>query len=290
MDGDLLRSIYHGLRDLGMMHTQGCTYSDGLIIIVEMVRQSLHLSAREALTHPRLPLWIRRLGLPGVSQFNRRIKTPGVQQGLSRFNQSVRAKLARGGEKICDGKPLIVGGFSKDPDARTGHAPGGWAKGYKLHVIADDGGAVETWRVTPLNTGEAGVAREMIDAIDLRGTLLRGDGNYDSVALYEKVCDAGGRLLAPRRKPGRGLGHHRQHPHRLEAIATLESDAAGLAGHKRRRNRVEQIFGRLTTLSFGLWALPPHVRRLDRVQRWANAKIALYHAYLALKQQSQAGA
>ncbi|MCE9589148.1 MAG: hypothetical protein K8S99_01340 [Planctomycetes bacterium] len=102
-----------------MMHTHGCTYSDGLVIIVELIRQSLHLSTLEALPHPLVPLWIRRLGLPSVSQFNRRVKTPGVQQGLSRFNQSVRAKLAHGGEKICDGKPLIVGGFSTDPDART---------------------------------------------------------------------------------------------------------------------------------------------------------------------------
>jgi hypothetical protein len=44
------------------------------------------------------------------------------------------------------------------------------------------------------------------------------------------------------------------------AIAQLESDDAGRAHHESHRIGVAQIVGRLTTVHFGLWGVPAHVR------------------------------
>ena len=116
------------------------------------------------------------------------------------------------------------------------------------------------------------------------GVTLRGDANYDAHALYAAVADRGGRLVTPRRKPGTGLGHHRQHPDRLRAIVELEQVAGGGQAHRRHRCRIEQCFGHLTNLPFGLSPLPNWVRRLKRVKRWVTVKITLYHLYLSLRQ------
>jgi hypothetical protein len=99
------------------------------------------------------------------------------------------------------------------------------------------------------------------------------------------VAARGGRLIAPRKKPGTGLGHQPHHPDRLRAIEELEhrGDEATRA-HKRHRIRVEQALGHLTNLPCGLAPLPNCVRRKCRVARWVLAKITLYHLALILRQ------
>src|SRR5204863_7312989 len=123
--------------------------------------------------------------------------------------------------------------------------------------------------------------RARLGKTDLNGSILRGDANYDSNRLYRATARRGGRLIAPRKKPHTGLGHRRHHPHRLLAVAELETGVEHLRRHQRHRNRVEQSFAHLTNLSFGLWALPNFVRRMRRVTLWTKAKIALYHFHLA---------
>ena len=114
---------------------------------------------------------------------------------------------------------------------------------------------------------------------------MRGDSNYDSNALYARFAARGGRLIAARKKPGTGLGHHRHHPHRLLAIEQLEGSGASLKEHRRHRIRVEQALAHVTNLPFGLSPLPNHVRRLHRVRLWVLSKITLYHLYLMLRQE-----
>lgn len=281
MDDELLRRVYHYLFCDGICpHTRRCRFSDALIVLIELFRVMGNLSAMQCLRRSGWPVWSRRLKFPSYSQFVRRAKSAAVQEQIIELSERCRARLSSGNEKVCDGKPLLVGGFSKDPDARTGKAPGGWGRGYKLHALVDAGGAVDSWEVTALSANEGRTAMTLVGQRDLRGTLLRADGNYDCVELYAAVARAGGRMLAPRRKPGTGLGCHPQHPHRLQAIQELEGTATGLKAHDKHRNRVEQIFGRMTMVPFGLWGLPPSVRRLPRVRRWVNAKVALYHLYL----------
>lgn len=288
MDDQLLSAVYHALFD-DPAPTWRCVYGDNLIALIEFFRVGRQLSARQALRRPHWPLWLRRLKFPSYSQFNRRVKTDSVQQLITRLGQRFRRSIPAAHTKIIDGKPLLVGGFSKDPDAKRGKAPGGWARGYKIHALLDAAsGALDAFTVTALNAGESTTARDLLDPLRLDGQTLLTDGNYDAGPLYECVAQRGGRLVAPRRKPGTGLGHHPQHPDRLRAITQLEGGAGnrtvtqGRRQHDRQRLRIEQAFGRMTTVSFGLWALPPSVRRLPRVQRWVNAKIALFHLYLTL--------
>src|SRR5262249_27989114 len=156
-----------------------------------------------------------------------------------------------------------------------GHVPGGFARGYKLHVLVDSLGRIERFAVTGLARGEATVMRQLLREYPLGGLRIRADANYDSNPLYEQIARNGGRLIAPRRKPGRGLGHQPQHPDRLRAIAELERSPEAAREHRRRRSSVERHLGHLSNLPEGLWALPGFVRHQPRVNRWIVSKIVL---------------
>lgn len=286
MDGELLRWLYHRLlHDPTLTCGRRRTFGDGLVAFIYFFAVLSGRSPRQASQRRNWPIWccaILPKKLISYSQLNRRLKTLSLQQLISQLEHELRLGLPCSCEKAVDGKPLIVGGFSHDPDASWGKVPDGWAKGYKLHVVIDGGcGAIEAWELTPLNSAEAVVLRQkLLGRLDLSGCVLRGDANYDSNPTYHDVAELRGRHIAPRRKPGRGLGQHLQHPHRLQAIEELEQTAGGKANHKRRRNRVEQVLAHLCNLPFGLSALPGFVRRLSRVRLWVAAKITLYHLHL----------
>ena len=284
MDGELLGALYHRLfHDPSFARTPNCTFVDAPILFIYFFAVLNNQSTHWAIDKQHWPLWCRRLKFPSYSQLRRRLNNASTQQHIDRLNAEFRDRLPRSGDKIADGKPLVVGGYSKDPDAKPGKIPDGWGKGYKLHAVADSLGAIDDFEITALDAGEATVMRRLVERMNLSGCILRADANYDSNPLYRAVHDLGGRLIAPRRKPGTGLGHHPQHPDRLMAIAELEGDRQCLQQHKRYRVRVEQRFAHLTNLSFGLWALPNSVRRLHRVRLWIKAKIMLYHLHLALQ-------
>lgn len=296
MDDQLLNVLYHRLYAPGKVpRPANCRYSDALVVLIYFLGVVRERSPRWARQPRNWPLWMRRLKPPSYSQLMRRLATPSVQDLIADVNAEARDRLPRAGEKVCDGKPLVVGGYSRDPDAAAGRLPGGgWGRGHKLHVIVDAaGGAVDAFELTALDAGEATVARRLVARAgpDLAGVLLRGDANYDSNPLYAAVAARGGRLVAPRKKPGTGLGHQPHHPHRLRAIDELERRGTGSArAHKRHRIRVEQVLGHLTNLPFGLSPLPNFVRRRRRVARWVLAKIALYHLALILRQHQQLAA
>jgi hypothetical protein len=292
MDGELLRWLYHRLLDdPNLARTPNCTYGDGLVALVYFFGALNGRSVLWASNQENWPLWCRRLKLPSCSQLNKRLKTLSILSLINQINIQLRERLGHGLEKVVDGKPLVVGGYSHDPDARLGKVPDGWARGYKLHVVIDiASGAIDGFAVTALDAGESTVLKQMIPTLQLCGVTLRGDANYDSNSTYQMVSQAGGRLIAPRRKPGTALGHQPHHPHRLNAIAELEGSPSISAAHKRSRNRVEQVLGHLTNLPFGLAPLPNFVRRLSRVSLWVTAKIILYHLHHVLIRSQAAAA
>ncbi len=55
---------------------------------------------------------------------------------------------------IIDGKPMPVGGYTNDRDARNGRACGCFARGYKLYLIVDENSGIHAWRVDSMNTAE----------------------------------------------------------------------------------------------------------------------------------------
>ena len=297
MDGELLRALYHRLfRDPALARTPGCTYADAGVLFVHFLAVLGNRSHRQAHDKGTWPLWCRHVAVPSYPQVMKRLRSASARRALDGLGGEFRSRLGGGGEKACDGKPLVVGGYSKDADAARGKVPGGWARGYKLHVLVDAAsGAVDAFAVTGLAAGEPTAMRDLIlPGVDLAGAVVRGDANYDSNPLYAAVAAAGGRLVAPRARPGAGLGHGRggHHPDRLAAVAELEGDGGPgrLRAHRRARNRVEQRLAHLTNLPFGLWALPNFVRRLGRVRRWVATKITLYHLHLALARSNAAAA
>ncbi len=288
MDDQLLLLLYHRLFDPGKFRpAYGCVYSDAIIVLVHFVSVIRDRSMRWAHSKRNWPLWMRRLECPGYSQLMRRLKTQPVKLLIAELNLEFRRELPDGAEKFCDGKPLTVGGFSKDPDARFGKLPGnGWGKGYKVHLLVDACGAVDLFTVTALDAGEPTVMLKLIQWTPFqKDQIVRADSNYDSNPLYAGFAKRGARLIASRKKPGTGLGHHPQHPYRLLAIEQLEKNEASLKAHQRHRIRVEQALAHVTNLPFGLSPLPNHVRRLHRVRLWVLSKITLYHLYLKLRQQ-----
>jgi hypothetical protein len=285
MDGQLLRKLYHELfHNRKRMIARRCTYSDAIILWIHFIAVTHDRSHYWAHDKRNWPLWSRGLARPSYSQLMRRLQTPAIQTHLEALDQTFRSQLANSHDKAVDGKPLVVGAYSKDRDAKRGRlSSNAWGRGYKLHAIVDAHGGIDAYAVTGLNAGESTVAQTLLKNVDLRGATLRADANYDSGPLYTAVADRGGRLVAPRRKPGRGLGHRQHHPHRLQAIAEFEDHPSRGLHHKRHRLRIEQIFGHLTNLPFGLAPLPNCVRRQARVERWIAAKIVLYHLHLALQ-------
>lgn len=292
MDGELLRQLYHELfHRANLKANPRCEFDHAVILWIHFIAVLHDRSHRWAYDARHWPLWARRIKRPSYSQLMRRLKSQAIQEQVDLLNLRFRNRLPNDPDKAVDGKPLVVGAYSKDRDAKIGRLSNKlWGRGYKLHAIIDKQGAIDGFKVTALNVGEATIARELVADLDLDGALLRADSNYDSSKLYQAVADGGGRLIAPRRKPGTGLGHRKHHPDRLRAIEEFEKTPDRGRPHKRHRLRIEQAFGHLTNLSFGVSPLPNWVRRQHRVERWITAKIVIYHLFLANRYQSKKAA
>jgi hypothetical protein len=269
-------------------HRRQCQYDDRLI-----VRMFLW-----AVFHDCAPLWacdrthyttlFRPPQLPSTSQFYRRLATTRVLAMLRAVNHYLTESDAPARLLFFDGKPLPVGDFSRDPDARDGYGAGRMQRGYKLHACGDDGGNILDFQVLPLNVGEPNTARQLINRIP-HHSLVLADANYDSDLLYAAVATRDAQLLtrlkgqawSTRRLSEMSLARRtslswwRELPQMCEALL-------------RFRDGIERIFSTLTGTSHGLSGLPSWVRRLPRVQRWVTAKIAIYHARLRCRKKDAA--
>lgn len=218
--------------------------------------------------------------LPSQSTMSRRLRKAQIEAFLDALGRRLTGELTATLWllKLLDGKPLTVAAHSKDPDATWGRGVGGLAKGYKLHWIESGRPMPEQFEVTPLNESEQVVARRMIPKLPGQGYLV-ADAGYDDDALYRLAAEANHRFLAPRRKPGTGLGKKQHHPDRIRAIETLE--VAPLAGCRfgvammTLRRRIEATLGNFTSFFAGLACLPPWVRRLHRVRPYVHAKLLI---------------
>jgi len=211
--------------------------------------------------------------LPSASTLSRRLRTESVKQLLRLVEQSLREMVPCAAEKFLDGKPLPIGGCSKDPEARFGRGSGGNARGYKLHVICGSRPVPEAWTVRPMNACEWVVACELIPQLTGEGYLI-ADGAYDKNHLYDLSMLHHHQLVAaPSHPKAKGLGHQRHSPYRLRSLKMLqEPQGKELMKH---RLAVERFFGNATTFAGGLTALPPWVRSLNRVTRWVAGKLLL---------------
>lgn len=223
--------------------------------------------------------------LPSQSTMSRRLRRPGVRQWIDRLIESLRQRRPGGPIKCIDAKPLPIGGYSRDREARWGHATRGWAKGYKLFAVWAEGACAPlAWRVGPMSQAETTVACELIDQLEGRGVLL-ADALYDVNRLFELAGQRGHQLLTPRKFPDKPIGVRARSPHRLRGIDLMTRPSV-LRLHARRLF-IEQRFGHLTCHGGGLAPLPAWVRRRHRVELWVAAKLLIHAARHTIRQRRQ---
>lgn len=277
MERELFGKVKAGLAALGLHRRGRNRFSDAVIVQVYFwsvihdrpVSWACRRTNWHASLRPRL--------LPSQSRMSRRLRTPSVYRLINQLEELV-LRRDRPAPVACavDGKPLPVGTYSRDRHARWGRGAGGWAHGYKLHLLLSLCGTVVAWRLTPMNGDEREMARRLIKHARCSGYIL-GDKQFDANFLYDEAELHGGQLVAPRQKgPTKGLGSRRQAPGRLRSKDLMENTVSdfGRELHK-MRDAIERKFGYLASTGGLLTHLPSWVRTYHRVRGWVQAKLIL---------------
>jgi hypothetical protein len=285
MEREIFALVRASLRNLGQRRVNGrFTYTDATIVAVYFW----------AVIHDRPVDWacrpgswrkgMRRGRLPSQSSMSRRLRTQAVRRLIQRLEQRLLRRRQPALVYLIDGKPLIVGGNSRDPHAGFGRSAGGMAKGYKLHLLMDLRGSIWAWRVAPMNGDERTMARRLLPRLPQPGYVL-ADSNYDSSKLHLLAASCGAQLVAPRRGgPDKGVWNRARNEPRLRSKDMLECDMTGFGpALYRNRTAIERRFGAMTTVGGGLsLALPAWVRTHQRVKAWVQAKLIIYAARMAV--------
>ena len=225
------------------------------------------------------PVYLRQRRLPSPATMSRRLRSPRVVALRNALERRVTAPKGPGLFWMIDGKPLPIGGCSKDRQAGYGRAARSKAKGYKLHTLAGADGSLAGWRVAPMNKDERVMGERLLKSAppEVVGYVM-ADSNYDSNKLHQ-ICDDRGnlQLVTPRRYgPEHGTGHRQQTQGRLRSMALTESPFKAFAEQLLLdRAEIERQFGNLVNWGGGLACLPSWVRTHRRVRRWVQAKLVL---------------
>jgi hypothetical protein len=256
-------------------------YTDSTIALVWLWAVLNNQTAKWACRPLNWPGKLPPGGLPSPSRFSRRVSTPRFKQLLAKLERHIAAldppSTGHVVTLIGDGHALPVARHSRDRHARCGRGAGGMARGYKLHPLIDDQGRILGWRLAPMNQDEGEMLRRLLrdTGATLRGYLL-ADASYDDNWLFAAARERGVQLVAPRRRPGTGLGHVRHDPARLRSMAMLETPANDAGFGTRlyaRRSTIERMFGHWACTPALNPDLPAWIRGYPRVHRWVHAKI-----------------
>lgn len=217
--------------------------------------------------------------LPHPSTVSRRWRSPALQLAVCRVGSLAVGHLGRGDRYAAiDGRPLVVGGCSKDPDARAGRAARGMARGYKMYAVVDGRHVILAYQIHAMSVAEQTVALSLLPKLPGYVTRVVGDKIYDSMKLHRVAAASGRRLYTPVRENRVG---RRQQRRRLQLLRLLEREVGRRLMHW--RGEIERTFGNNTTVSFGFKGLPAWARRSHRVERWMWGKTMLHHAWLLAK-------
>jgi Transposase DDE domain len=285
MEGELFELLYALVQQEAKLHSRPkrVCYSDALILLVYFW----------SVLHDRPVCWACQwrhwpedtpfLSLPSAATMSRRLKTLSCCLFLAGLYHRLRT-CSRPGLCLCrrlDTKPLVVSGFSKDRDARRGYATGGLARGYKMAAIWGHGLVPDALGLASLNVSDQQCAMNLIDSLAANGPCAAGyllaDSTHETNPLHEYAMTHGFQLLAPRKKPGTGLGHIEHSQARLRCIELLETDTGNDFGKQlyRLRGNIERDLGHLCSFGGGLQSLPSWVRHPRRVARWIIAKLTI---------------
>jgi hypothetical protein len=151
MEAQLYRSLYELVWSLAHAQQKRTRFNDRIIVMVYLWSVLWDRSVSWACDPAN---WAGRnaFELPSDSTMSRRLRTVGVQQLIERA-------LAAGSDlfgppplvKQVDSKPMYVGPYSKDRDAKRGRvAEGQFARGYRLHTL-NHGRMVRWFTLAPMN-------------------------------------------------------------------------------------------------------------------------------------------
>jgi DDE family transposase len=275
MERELWPPLYRLLRAVGQDFRQKYVRHQPWVLLAVFLWAALHDRPVSWACQPRHWSTTRRrpARLPSAATLSRRIDSVGVGLLWRALEQRVRDAGRPALLAFVDGKPLPVGGCSKDKDARFGRGAGCIARGYKLHAVWSTRPVPEAWEVTPWNANEKALAEALVSRLGHGGYLL-ADGNYDASYVFDAAFTAGYQLVVPLPAGANpGGGQHYQSPHRLRSIA-LQRGGFGRALY-RARTAIERSFGNATSFGGGLGPLPAWVRGLERVRTWVWAKLLI---------------
>ena len=216
--------------------------------------------------------------LPSQSRMSVRLRTVGVLQLVERVQAMLAEALCAGEvEKAIDSKPLKVGAYSKDRDAKRGRAAGEMARGYKLHAVCR-GQAFVHWTLTGMNVNDQVPAAELLPKLGGWG-YVAADNGYDANPVYRAAREGGHQLVAPPRKANAEVRDTRRNTADRIRSLDMHANPLGRCGLGRsfgqmilgRRKQIERNFGNL--VMDGMHAPPAWVRTPRRVALWVAAKL-----------------
>jgi hypothetical protein len=277
MERELFGKVRAAVAALGPHRRRRNRFSNAVIVLVYFWAVIHDRSVSWACRRDSWPASLCPRVLPSQSRMSRRLRTSPVRGLIDELEERV-LRRGRPAPIACavDGKPLPIGTYSRDRHARWGRGAGGWAHGYKLHLMLSLCGTVVAWRLTPMNGDEREMARRLIKHARCSGYIL-GDKQFDANFLYNEATLYGGQLVAPRQKgPTRGLGSRRQAPGRLRSKDLMENTVSNFGRdlHK-MRDVIERKFGYLSSTGGLLTHLPSWVRTYRRVRAWVQAKLII---------------
>jgi hypothetical protein len=280
METQPFETLYRLVFSIAHPRRKRLIFSDAIIVLVYL--QSVRLNQPVSwVCNPRNWPQEPPFALPSDSCMSRRLRTVGVQQLLERTLALAGDAFAVPLVKVLDSKPLMVGAYSKDRDAKRGRVASGLlARGYRLHTL-NHGRVVRSFHLAAMNQHDAAVAPVLLQNLRGGGYVV-ADNAYDSNDLHQQAQAANHQLVSPPRAVNQGvrdLKHNR--PQRLRSLDLLDSPlkACGIQqgfGTQlyHQRQRIESGYGGLTFL--GLNYLPAWVRGPRRVALWAAGKILLH--------------
>jgi hypothetical protein len=256
-----------------------CRYSDGEILRVSIWAILHDRPVSWACREENWPAKLRPDRLPDGSTVSRRWKRAALQYQAQRLHELGVDRLGETSRyAIVDGRPLPVGGCSKDPDARPGRSAGGMGKGYKMHTLVSLKHAILAYEIRPMNEAEQTVALELVARVPHRVLRVLGDGIYDSIRLHRRMENAGKKLYTPIRK---GRVGRRQQPRRLQLLRLTQRPIG--CRLLKLRDEVERAFAQESNVAIGFKGLPAWARRSHRVHRWMWGKNLLHNAWLLFR-------
>lgn len=280
MEHELFKQVYELLESLGKVsRPRYCQHSNQIVLLVLLWAALHEQPICWACRSRELAELLGVARLPSPATMSRRLRNLDCWQLLSALEKSLRPSQPAE-VMLIDARPLEVGYYSKDRDARFGRGAGHTTKGYKFFSIWEVQGHLLAWAVWPMNVDERAVAVDLIQQVAVPGWLI-GDKIDDAGSLYEQAGQQNLQLLVYR-DSSQELGHRKQSTYRLTSIALQKT----VVGKKLLAQRVlvEAFFGQQCTGPVRLHHLPAWVRRWRRVRLWVRAKLILQAAARRQKQ------